>query len=304
MIKFLQKKIKDSVPIGKSFNNTKSFYANSWLLINKSSLSFRKVLLHYFLANRFTYFLATATLLVTIVSSCTVTKPNNYFKFIKKDTTIANVTMLPAAMKIKKMDVLSIVISSLSKEEDAFFNNAAARSASGAGFHVTNDGAIYMHKLGKVMVKGFTRNELKAYLEKELLPYLKEPVVTIGFVNHHVTVLGEIGKQQILPISDESISIIDVLAQSGNINPVTKLSDVMIIREKDQSKEFHHINLEDHSIFTSPYYYLQPNDVVVLNQDEKIVRQQLNREKYQQYSGVIFQTLSVAIIIYQSFFRK
>ena len=78
----------------------------------------------------------------------------------------------------------------------------------------------------------------------------------------------------------------------------------MIIREKANAKEFRHVNLEDISIFTSPFYYLQPNDVVVLNQDEKIVKQQLRRDRYQQYSAIVFQTLSVAIIIYQAFFRK
>lgn len=240
-----------------------------------------------------------------LLSSCIISKPGNYFKNITRDTTINNTSITPAELQIKKKDILSISISSINKQEDVLYNTAISFSKeAAAGFQVTDEGYIHLHKLGKVQVAGLTRKQLKAKLEKDLEPYLKDPIVEISFNNHFITVLGEIGKQQILPIPDEHISIVDVLAQSGSISPVTKLSSIMIIRENDNAKVFRHINLEDHSIFTSPYYYLQPNDVLVLNQDENIVKQQSRRDRYQQYSTVIFQTLSVAIIIYQAFFRK
>jgi len=158
--------------------------------------------------------------------------------------------------------------------------------------------------LGKVKAAGLTRKQLKSLLEKELIPYLKDPIVAISFSNHHVTVMGEIGVQHVLPVLNESISIVDVMAQSGNLTALTKLSDVMIIRENENNRLFKHINLEDNSIFTSPYYYLQPNDIVVLSQDEKIIKQQLKKDKYQQYSGVFLQAVSLALIVYQVFFRK
>lgn len=100
----------------------------------------------------------------------------------------------------------------------------------------------------------------------------------------------------------EPLTIVDLLAQSGVITPITKLNDVLVIRETDNVKEFRHV--EDHSIFSSPYYYLQPNDVVVVNQDEKIVRQRLRQESYRQSYSIIFQALSTVIIIYQAFFLE
>lgn len=240
-----------------------------------------------------------------LFSSCLISKPGNYFKNITRDTIISNTSNIPAELQIKTKDILSISISSINKLEDELYNSASSLGmGTVAGYQVTQEGYVHIHKLGKIKVAGLTRKQLKAMLEKDLEPYLKDAIVEIGFANHYITVLGEIGKQQVLSIPQEHISIVDVLAQSGGISPVTKLSSVMIIRERADVKEFKHVNLEDHSIFTSPYYYLQPNDVVVLNQDEKIVKQQLRRERYQQYSSIVFQTLSVAIIIYQAFFRK
>lgn len=265
----------------------------------------------HFLSSPWCFSFLFLLLAALFLSSCTITKPGNYFKNITRDTTINLAVQEAGELKIKKGDVLSISISSLNREEDAIYNlepNSMEIKDAGAvgniGFLVDSDGYIFLHKLGKVKAEGLTRKELKANMEKALEPYLKDPIVTMNFGNHHVTVIGEIGKPQILQLTEDNISIIDVLAQSGSITPVSQLSQVMVIREKGNAKEFKHINLEDHSIFNSPYYYLQPNDIVVVGQNEKIVRQQQRRELYQQYSSVIFQSVSIAILIYQVFIRK
>lgn len=214
-------------------------------------------------------------------------------------------------LKIKKDDILFISISSLNKMEDEIFNaqggslnSKESGLAASGGSLVDKEGNIYLHKLGKVRVEGLTRKELKLYLEKEFLPYLKDPIVSVNFGNHHITVIGEIGKPQVYALADEKVSLIDVLANSGSITAVAQINNIMVIRETGNTKVFKHLSLEDHSIFTSPYYYLQPNDIVVVSQDDKIVKEQLRREKYQQSSAVIFQAISLAIIIYQVFFRK
>jgi polysaccharide export outer membrane protein len=83
------------------------------------------------------------------------------------------------------------------------------------------------------------------------------------------------------------------------------MNDLMIIREKDPtSKEFKHINLENNSIFTSPWYYLQPNDVVVVNPDERRVEEESRRSRYQQGSAIILQALTIVILVYQIFIRR
>jgi len=240
-----------------------------------------------------------------------VSKPASYFKNVTRDTSISNITALPADLIIKAGDILSIGISSLSREEDALYSTRSVdpsstgnSGSSSDSYTVTEDGFIRLHKLGKVKAAGLTRKQFKAAVETALLPYLKDAIVSIFFGDHHITILGEIGAQQVLPLPNEFISIIDVLARSGTITPVANLTNVMIIRTTATSKEIRHVNLEDHSIFTSPYFYLQPNDVVVLSQDEKIVNQNLKREKIQQYSAVVLQAVSIALIIYQVFFRR
>jgi polysaccharide export outer membrane protein len=248
-------------------------------------------------------------LFLPVFFSCSVSKPTYYFKDIKRDTVINNTAFNLGELKIKNTDILNISISSLSREEDELFatqplSTASATSTASAatapGFPVDINGNIHLHKLGKVKAEGMTRSELKNSLEKQLQPYLKDPVVVVNFANHHITVIGEVGKPQLLSMPDERMTIMDVVAQSGNINAIAELNNLMVIREKDQSsKEFKHINLEDKSIFTSPWYYLQPNDVVVVNPDEKRATEEKKRTAYQQTGSIILQALSIVIIITQ-----
>ena len=246
------------------------------------------------------------TAILISFSSCKIIKTSSYFKDLKRDTVLTINNDAAEELKIKKGDVLSINISSLSKIEDELYNSKSATLASpaGSGYQVGNAGEIYVHKIGKLIVEGLTRKQLKATLEEQLIPYLKDPIATVNFENHHVTVIGEIGRPQLLPMPEEKISIIDVLAQSGTITQVAELSNILVIRDKDNKKELKHVNLEDHSIFNSPYYYLQPNDIVVLNPNDKRLQRDLKRQNYQQVSSIFLQVLTIGLIIYQTFFRK
>jgi polysaccharide export outer membrane protein len=79
---------------------------------------------------------------------------------------------------------------------------------------------------------------------------------------------------QVLPLTSEKMTILDALASSGDIGFKGKTDNILVIRENGNDKEFKRLNLTDKSIFYSPYFYLQPNDIVyvepVKDQSSKI----------------------------------
>ncbi|MBA2563026.1 MAG: polysaccharide biosynthesis/export family protein, partial [Chitinophagaceae bacterium] len=111
-------------------------------------------------------------------------------------------------LKIKKGDLVNIGVSSLSAEGSGIFTAPQTTiSATGAsGFLVDKSGNILYPKLGSIHVEGMTRDELKNRLLKDLLPYLKDPIVTVNFVNHKITVFGEVGSPQVLNMTGESMT--------------------------------------------------------------------------------------------------
>ena len=233
----------------------------------------------------------------TFFSSCTVTKASYPFKDITRDTVIKSNTDIDTELKIQKNDLLSLSISSLNPAEDMFFNSATSKEAGAGGYLVNVEGDIYLHKLGKINVAGITRTGLKIKLEKDLLPYLKDPIVTVSFANHFVTVMGDAGRSQVLNMPAEKISLVDVIALSGNITDRGTFKNILVIRETPGSKEFKHINLEDQSIFSSPFYYLQPKDILVINPNiEKYYTEERNKRNQMVLSNVL-SVLSLIIIV-------
>jgi polysaccharide biosynthesis/export protein len=238
------------------------------------------------------------------ISSCSTIRPGIYFKNVTRDTVITNTTTLPAPLKIKAGDIVSISVSSLNNAEDAIFVSKDVTKFGDYAYQVDEEGQIYFQRLGALKAAGKTRKQLKEELQTRLQPFLKEPFVQVAFLNQHITLIGELAKPQILELKAENISIVDALAESGVINPATETSQVMIIREKDNEKHFKSVNLKDYSVFSSPYYYLQPNDVVLVGQNDKKIKDDILRDKYTQGAGIVLQALTVLLLIYQVIIRR
>ncbi len=250
-----------------------------------------------------------ALLLLIFISSCSITKPSAYFKTLQeKDTTIKNIVNDNFESLIIVGDKLSISVSSMSPMEDAFFNNEAITkgNATGAvgGYLVEKDGTVLLHRLGNYTVTGLSRRQLEKKIQTSLLPYLKDPIVQVNYLNHKVTIIGEVGKPQIINMPEERISIIEALVASGDVSPTGRRDLVTIIRENGNEKTVKHINLEDHSIFSSPWFYVKPNDIIlVANDNAKYLRTE-RRSQLQSNISFVASTLSLALIIITQVFKK
>src|SRR6185312_13657751 len=145
---------------------------------------------------------------------------------------------------IQKGDLLSITVASLSPENTALYN--APQNAQGqlTGYLVDENGDIQFVKLGTVHVAGMTRKELKMKLEKDLSPYLAQTVVAIGFLNRHVTMMGAVSPQ-VLPMPNDNMTIFDAIAAGGGIGEKGRNDNVLVIREKDNTKVFKRLDLTD-----------------------------------------------------------
>ena len=200
-------------------------------------------------------------LLVVNFTACTPVKKTTYFQDLQKDTTLRNLVTKDFETRIRKADLLSIAVASLSPDV-AFYNAPQSSSGTLNGYLVDENGNIPFIKLGSLHVEGMTKKELKAKLEHDLVPYLKDIVVSVGILNRHITMIGAAGPQ-VLPIATENMTIIDALASSGDIGEKGKTDNILVIREKGEGeKEFKRLNLTNASVFYSPYFYVQPNDIV------------------------------------------
>jgi polysaccharide biosynthesis/export protein len=240
-------------------------------------------------------------LALLVFSSCSAPKNAYYFKNLPRDTSINTTVNRMAESMIRKNDQLSITITSLNPEEDKVYNAAAlslgtAGAGAANGYVVDMNGNIQLHRLGNMHAEGITRRELKNKIETDIKPYLKDPVVTVRYLNHRVTVMGEVVKPQVIPMPEEQLSVLEVLGASGDITLLGKRDNILIIRETETGKQFKRLNLEDHSVFTSEWYYLKPDDVVYVEPNDKKIKDE-KRTRTQQTVSLAISGISLAIII-------
>lgn len=143
-------------------------------------------------------------------------------------------------------------------------------------YTVDEQGDIDFPVLGKVAVRGKTRQEVAIYLHNRLIErdLVKSPIVTVEYVNMSVSVLGEVNKPGRIDIQTDNFTIIDAIAQAGDLTIDGERENVMVMREVDGEDQTYIINLCDRqSLLYSPAYYLQQNDVVYVSPNSKRKRE-------------------------------
>ena len=178
--------------------------------------------------------------------------------------------------RIMPKDQLSITVNTTTPEASLPFNlllqneYTQGRSMSAAGvlmpYLVDNDGFINFPIIGRLHVAGLTKSEAERLIFEKIRPYMAEsenPVVTVRMSSYSVSVLGEVNRPGSFQVSREKITILEALAQAGDLTIYGVRDKVKLIREDATGKkQIVTLNLNDANIVNSPYYYLQQNDVV------------------------------------------
>ena len=171
-------------------------------------------------------------------------------------------------------DVLSIRIKALDQKLVEMFNpstsaGSQATSLDGLyfdGFSVDDHGNIRVPVLGEINVLGLTLNEIRLKVEKQLLDeYFNKAAdifVTVKLAGLRYTINGEIGSPGTKNIFQDKVTILEAIANSGDITITGNRKDVMVVRQYPHGTEMHTLDLTTREVLKSPYYYVQPNDYI------------------------------------------
>ena len=172
--------------------------------------------------------------------------------------------------KIMPKDELTILVQTTDPITSEPFNLRSTGQTSSknqiTGYLVDNDGMINLPIVGKIHVAGLTKTECEDLIKSKIQPYLartENPLVSVRTSSYRITVIGEVNRPGVIPVATEKISLIEALAEAGDMTIYGKRDNVLLVRE-DKSGEKHKVrlNMNDANIINSPYYYLQQNDIV------------------------------------------
>ena len=180
---------------------------------------------------------------------------------------------------IQKNDLLSVQISSASLDprvdQDYSIINQNIGGPSGLqplGYLVDQNGNIELPRLGLISAAGLTRIELTESIKLKLKDLLTNPTVIIRFLNFRIIVIGEVGAPGVHIVPVENLTLLEALAMAGDITEFGKKKEVKILREENGKRKLGIVDVTSTKMFESPYYQLQQNDVILVEQTPYKVR--------------------------------
>jgi len=177
---------------------------------------------------------------------------------------------------IHKGDALTILISALDKEAVTPYNLPAAVYATPGSttvqttpmlqyYMVDEQGDVELPVLGKIHVEGLKRSEVAEHIKSQLENQVVNPLVQVSLIGARVSVLGEVNRPGHVSLGQGRLTLLDALAAAGDLTPYGQRDNVLVTREVDGKLQMARIDLRSADLFTSPYYYLQQNDVVYVS---------------------------------------
>ena len=179
-------------------------------------------------------------------------------------------------LTIRPGDALTIFVSALDQEAVVPFilptvtyatpGSANVQTTPMLQYYIVDEaGDITFPVLGKLHVAGLKRPEAEELIKSRLAQQVVNPMVQVNFLGAKVTVMGEVNRPGQVTISHGRLTILDALASAGDLTPYGRRDNVLVTREVDGKLQVARVNLRNADIYTSPYYYLQQNDVIYVS---------------------------------------
>jgi len=209
----------------------------------------------------------------------------------------------PPEYRLQPGDILFIQLITPSPEISQAFNNPTgsqymtrAQDESSlylTGYTIDSEGMISLPFLGEAKLDGLTlneaRNEIKTLTEK----LYKDASVIVKLASFKVTVVGEVRRPGNFRNFNDNLNIFEALAQVGDISENGDRRNVLVVRQTGTGSKTFRVNLNDKSVLASEAFYLQPNDVIIVEPiGNKVFQMNVP------YITLTFSTISTLILLY------
>jgi len=217
--------------------------------------------------------------ILILLSSCSSKRNLVYFSDLPPGGDLNVPVKNYTAPKIQADDILSVSVSSLNAESNVLFNNVILPTTGNTtviadkineGYLVDKNGAINFPVIGKIPLAGMTKEQAVEKMTSLIKEHVKNPIVNIRFMNFKVTVIGEVKTPATFTVATEKINVLEALGLAGDMTEYARRENVLIIREKDGVRSTARINLNNKEVLGSPYFYLQQNDIIYVEPDNKV----------------------------------
>lgn len=216
---------------------------------------------------------------VYCLTSCATKKEVLYFQDAEA-INLRNLTYSNSTIQID--DIINIKVTALNLESVKPYNvdNGIAPNTSLIeilklqGYIVSKEGTIVFPIIGKIDVVSKTTSQLENHIKKILIDggHVKDPTVSVRLLNSKFTILGEVNKAGTYTITENNLTLLQAIGYAGDLTINGSRKDVLIIRSKDGVQQTKKIDLTKTDWFTTEYYFIKQNDVIVINPNNNKIK--------------------------------
>lgn len=244
-----------------------------------------------------------AALIITLTGCKTTTENTlSYFRNLGDTTSGIMPQGSDYEIKIVPEDELSILVTSSVPEATAMFNQPQSNTARRGDmstqpsprlqtYIVNKDGDIVMPVIGRLNVVGKTTREVEQMIVSRVSPTVKDPFVRVELIGFYINVMGEVKNPHRIFVNSERFTLLDAISAAGDLTEFGERDKVLVIREENGQQTYHRLSLADSNVFSSPYFYLQQNDVVYVEPNQ--IR--IDNSKYNQNNAYKLSVISTIV---------
>lgn len=218
-------------------------------------------------------------LLLIVVASCASKKDILYLQDADYNS---NTPIDYQEVTIQPNDILKITVESLIPEAVIPYNRVVSGASINSielirleGYLVSNEGTINFPVLGEISVSTLTIQEVGAKIEDLLIEggHLKNPSINVRLLNAKITVLGEVNRPGTYTFTEQNITLLQALGYAGDLTINGKRNDIIITRDVNGVRKISHIDITSTDFMNSEYYYIKPNDNIIVNPNDPKVKE-------------------------------
>lgn len=132
------------------------------------------------------------------------------------------------------------------------------------GYLVDETGNITFPFVGKINIGSLSTFDAALKIQTALNDYVSNTSVTVKFIDNQISVLGEVGNQGVFTFSQDKLTIYEALALGNGLNRYGDRKKIVLIRQEGDKIMHYKLNLSDSKIASKDYYYVLPNDVIIV----------------------------------------
>jgi len=218
-------------------------------------------------------------ILLLVISSCTSKKDILYMQ--NADLQNENAVVYQNTT-IQPNDILKITVGSLIPEAAIPYNRNTGQGVQQnsidlmklEGYLVSSNYEINFPVLGTISLKSLSASAAETFIAEQLIAggHLNDARVSVRVVNAKFAVLGEVKSPGTYTFTEQTITLLQALGYAGDLTINGERNDVLITREVDGVRRVAHIDLTSADFMDSEFYYVKPNDVIIVNQNNPKVK--------------------------------